>query len=579
MSNSIYDSDLKPTMDVRQSNEYTNKNIAINNLIVLVFITLFGLSYLFCPVENTLHSSLISTFVAAGVLIVLFQWHLHRSTIRNNQNSVWFSTVVNNITDAIITVDCHGNILFISPSTEALSGYTLDELSGKPLSILVPDHLVSGHEADFKKASAIPSNPEYNLRFETLFKHRSGKLINVELSYKESTFQGKRVFISILRDISERLEAEAEKKKLSLAVHNSPSGVMITNFHGDIEYANPKLLQMTGFSQNDVIGKNPRIFSSGEKNRTDYEKMWQTLLSGNSWHDEFRNKRKDGSHYWVIASIAPMYDDRGRLTHFVSVQEDITSLKQANQAMSDAKKIAESALKIRSNFLSNMNHELRTPLNSIIGFAQLLESDPETPLTEEQSECTAQILLSGRHLLALVNEVLDLAKVEAGQYQLTPTNTSALSVIKESIAMTQHLAAQRDITLKFETFPDTLPDIWVDPSKLKQVLINLLSNAIKYNRIGGEVVINIEMIDAARVRINIQDSGVGIPKALQSQVFQPFNRLNMEASGIEGSGIGLALCKQLVELMNGVIGFTSLEGQGATFWVDLPRAESKSPHK
>lgn len=394
--------------------------------------------------------------------------------------------------------------------------------------------------------------------------------ITVEIRSVKTLYNGVPAMVTSLLDISDQVQAEAERRKLSLAVHNSPSGVMITNQDGIIEYANPKLLQMTGYNLSEVIGKNPRLFNSGEKTQADYEKMWNTLLSGNSWYDEFRNKRKDGQHYWVIASIAPMYDDLGEITHFVSVQEDITSIKQANQVMVEAKELAEKALKARSDFLSNMNHELRTPLNAIIGFAQLLEFDEDAPLNEEQLEYVGQIATSGRHLLNLINEVLDLAKIEAKQYQLNPTHFHLLSIVKDAIGMLQPMAATRAVHLELLAPVGSLPAVYADLGKVKQIVINLLTNAIKYNREQGEVRVELFMSDAKHIRMHVQDNGIGIPDALKAEVFQPFHRLNAENSGIEGTGIGLAFCKNVVELMQGEIGFDSEEGKGSLFWIELP---------
>ena len=560
---------LAPENCIRQA----KKCLMIGNLALLLFMLALTFCYIFCPIDDAVHRLLIGTLIAVGAGALVNQWGQQKKGEKDSQDSLWFSTVVNNIADGILTVDTQGKILFASPAMEQISGFTPDELVDQPLTVLVPNHLLERHNATFTRIVNGRQSPDCSQRLEAALKQSNGQVVYVEMSYQESLFQGQRVFVGILRDISERHRAEEERRKLSLAVRNSPSGVMITNHLGEIEYANPKLLQMTGFSKEEVIGKNPRIFSSQEKTSEEYQNMWQTLLSGNRWYDEFKNKRKDGSHYWVVASIAPMYDDQGCLTHFVSVQEDITSIKQANQAMSDAKEMAESALKARSDFLSNMNHELRTPLNAIIGFAQLLESDPDLPLSPEQEEYTEQIMQSGQHLLALINEVLDLAKTEAGQYQLTPINAHALSITKESIAMIQHLAEQNGIQLKLNAICEKLPPILADPGKLKQVMINLISNAIKYNRPDGEVTVNIEVVDTDSIRISVKDTGVGIPTEMQDQVFQAFNRLNAEGSDIEGSGIGLALCKNLIELMDGGIGFVSEEGVGTTFWVDLPQAK------
>ena len=540
-----------------------------------IVVVVMTLSYLIYPPHLSMYGPMLTGISILTALLLLNQCYLGKQKRKAEQDSQWFNLVLNHVAETVITVDAKGNILYISPAIEQLCGYQPEELKGHPLLQIVPEYLAEKHLKGFQKVLEQPLPPGQLARVETRVKHKNGHNVDIELSFQETHYQSQRVFVGVLKNIKNRKArqaAEAERQKLALAVHNSPSGVMITDNDGLIEYANPKLLKMTGFDHDEVLGQTPRIFSSGEKSQADYQKMWQSLLSGNSWYDEFRNKRKDGSHYWVVASIAPMYNESGELTHFVSVQEDITSIKQANQAMTDAKNLAEQALQARSEFLANMNHELRTPLNAIIGFAQLLESDPGTPLNTEQMEYTEQIISSGRHLLGLINEVLELARIESGHYQLTPVNTNALSVTRESIAMVQHMSEQHNIHMELSVPEHRLPLVYADPGKLKQILLNLLSNAIKYNRPDGKVTVSIQESDEDKVRIAIQDTGIGIPRSLHDQVFQSFNRLHVEEMDIEGTGIGLALSKNLAELMEGSIGFESAEEQGSTFWVELPFA-------
>ena len=252
-------------------------------------------------------------------------------------------------------------------------------------------------------------------------------------------------------------------------------------------------------------------------------------------------------------------------------------LKKSQQDVLLAKEHAELASKAKSDFLSSMSHELRTPMNAIIGFGEMIKHQTVGPVSKQQDEYLDYILQSGHHLLSLINDVLELSKVESGVIEVRPEDISVADAIAETVRQVRAKAEKRSIFININL--DELKDnssvsaIYVDPIRFKQVLINLLSNAIKYNREGGKIDILCTCDDVDVIRIAISDSGEGIPPLAQEQIFQPFNRLGREAGPIEGTGIGLAITKDLVERMNGKIYFESIPGMGTTFWVEFPRSE------
>lgn len=269
-----------------------------------------------------------------------------------------------------------------------------------------------------------------------------------------------------------------------------------------------------------------------------------------------------------ITRVVGGYEDTWE--RVITVHEDITERRQNELALIAAKAEAENANQAKSQFLSSMSHELRTPLNAVMGFSQLFEYDKS--LTQQQQSKAHDIYEAGSHLLSLINDILDLSRIESGEFNLSIEVVPLLEIIEDAVNWIGNLAIEKNISIEFDAtvFEGILVE--VDRLKLKQILLNLLSNAVKYNRPEGRVSIICEPLDE-RIRIGIKDTGPGIPERLKDALFEPFNRLGAETSGIEGTGIGLVITRQLVIKMNGSIDVDSSVGKGSTFWVELPRAK------
>ncbi|MGE4278927.1 MAG: ATP-binding protein [Magnetospirillum sp.] len=376
-------------------------------------------------------------------------------------------------------------------------------------------------------------------------------------------------------EIRERQGHERLARMLRNALEYSGTMVLITNIDGIIEYANPSFYKATGYEPEDIVGQNPSLLRHRELSPP-ASTLWPTIRDGRTWTGMFCNRCKDGSALWVSATISPVVDSSGLTTHYVAVEEDATSRRVGEEELVQAKQAAEAASLAKSEFLSSMSHELRTPMNAILGFAQLLASAEDSELGERQRFYADSILKSGNHLLSLVNDILDMARIEAGRLSLSFEPVPLERVLAEIKPMIGPMAERRKVTLIDEITGRAPPVLEADFIRLKQVLINLASNAIKYNRSGGTVRFTLSHGETGPVRISVSDTGIGIPEKRKAEVFLPFARLGAEASSVEGTGIGLTISKMLIESMGGQIGFFTQENLGTTFWLEVPRSAQQN---
>ena len=363
--------------------------------------------------------------------------------------------------------------------------------------------------------------------------------------------------INATRQMLQKTIYELIQQKSALDSH---AIVSIADKQGNITYVNDKFCEISGYSRDELIGKNHRLLKSDVHPDKFYKELWQVIFGGEVWHGQICNKCKDGSYYWVESTISPFLDDKGTPYQYISIRTDITHLREATFQ-------AEKANRSKSLFLSSMSHELRTPLNAILGFSQLINlKNKDEPIQEYNEE----ILNAGKHLLDLINEILDLAKIESGKLDLFIDSYSLKEILKFCLLMIKPSADKR--LIKVENNGDSLSDakINIDEKRFKQVLLNILSNAIKYNKEKGSLRIDYSLQNNEMLYLSITDTGKGIAKNQQKNIFEPFNRAGEEGSTISGSGLGLVITKNLIEQMNGSIGFESTENEGSCFWIKVP---------
>ncbi|HEB82259.1 MAG TPA: response regulator [Gammaproteobacteria bacterium] len=384
---------------------------------------------------------------------------------------------------------------------------------------------------------------------------------------------GKRVFNNTQQNIRLRLEADNRERAIELmhqkqALHLQNTPLAIIEFDLDLNVTewNKSAETMFGYRRHEAIGENILRLILPRDSSEEAEKLWQRLLNYEAVIGAIiENKTKNRDKIFCEWFITPLTDQQHRIVGIAAMALDITDKKINEQAIIKSKEAAEKASHAKSDFLSSMSHELRTPLNAILGFTQLLKY--EKTLTDKQKSHIEEISSAGNLLLELVNQILDLARIEKGHLQLSLEKVNLADTLSECQAMIAPLAEQNQLSLDINTRVEGY--VIADYTRLKQVMLNLLSNAIKYNRKNGSIRIRIKQKQDDRIYIGIIDTGPGISEELQQEIFQPFNRLNA-ASNIEGTGIGLSISKQLMEMMGGSIGVISKIDEGSEFWIELP---------
>jgi PAS domain S-box-containing protein len=350
-------------------------------------------------------------------------------------------------------------------------------------------------------------------------------------------------------------------------VEESPTSVMITDPLGNVEYVNSKFTLLTGFSRAEVIGRNPRFLKSGVQPPAVYASLWRTIASGGEWRGELCNRKKSGELYWELAAISAIRNSEGEIAHYLAVKEDITDRKAMEDLLWHAKATAEAANRAKSRFLADMSHELRTPLNSILGFSQLLELQGGESLSGKQREYLRWIREGGEHLLDMVNDVLDLSKVEAGRIELEKAPFDPSALIRRVLTTVRSLAAKKHLRIE-TSLPDDGTVLDADEVRVKQVLYNLLSNAIKFTGRDKRIGVEAHARDT-ELLVTVWDEGIGIPAEDLVKIFEPYTQSRAGQRG-EGTGLGLAIAKRLVELHGGTIAVESTAGTGSRFTVSLP---------
>jgi PAS domain S-box-containing protein len=483
----------------------------------------------------------------------------------------------------------HGKIIDINASGSHMLGKELPHLINSKFRLFVSDETKPIFDIFLRNAFCSQTDETSGI---TLISP-DNLPIYVHLS-EHITKNGEQCMVSMV-DITERIQSEEKLKLLGRAIEQSPVMVVITDKEGNIRYTNPKFTEITGYSLNEVVGQNPRILKSGEQSSEFYNELWKTILSGNDWHGEFHNRKKNGDLYWESAVISSFVNDSGDIAYFFSVKEDITEKKQMIADLIKAKEKAEESDHLKTSFLNNISHEIRTPFNSILGFLSIIQDDDLT--SSERDEYISIINKSACRLMNTINDIVEISQIQTGQMKLTASETNIKRLTGELFDLFKTDAESQKLEFTITNdLPDNIECISTDGIKLKTILSILIGNAIKFTK-AGSIGFGIKCRDKANrrdkvedhsrvkacldptaspvptveIEFSIKDTGIGISGNKQQAIFERF----MQADGsntrqFEGSGLGLSIAKAYVEMLDGKIWVKSEEGKGSTFYFTIP---------
>jgi PAS domain S-box-containing protein len=681
---------------------------------VLVGAEVVAVLEFFATAPRELDAALLDVMAHVGAQLgrVIERAHAERSLREREER---YRLIAENTSDLIQIFDHAGRFTYASPSHAHVLGVDPIELIGaRPEDLTHPDDQAALCER-WNDLIAKPGTAHATFRA----RHVDGSWRWIEASVTATQWQGANCIVSVARDVTERRQAEEQLRRLSQAVEQSTSTIVITDTHGYIEYANPAFAKTTGYTITEALGQHTRIFKSGRTSPEAYRQLWETITSGNEWRGEFRNKKKNGELYWESAVISPIKNAEGVITSFLAVKEDITARKRAEadlrvaearystlieqipaiiytanidatsstryvspqieailgftpaewladpelwlkqihpddraSVLADVERaqtsdtpvpaeyrsftrdgrivwlrdaarvvrdeagtplfmqgitlditerkrieaalIEERALlarrveertadlsvanaelaraaRLKDEFLSSMSHELRTPLNAVLGLSEALREETYGALNDQQDRALQTIAESGQHLLALINDILDLAKIGAGKLELEREPLDVSTICQASLRLVKQAAMNKRIAIESAIDP-AVNSLQADGRRLKQILVNLLSNAVKFTSESGRVGLEVRG-DAARhsVDFTVWDTGIGIAPEHLNRLFQPFVQLDSRlARQYEGTGLGLALVYRMAEMHGGGVSVSSELGVGSRFTVSLP---------
>lgn len=476
-----------------------------------------------------------------------------------------------NLHAVVSMTDLDGNITYANDNFCEASGYTREELLGKNHRILKS----GAHGPAFYKGmwQTLADGDPWHGQIKNRRKDGGFYWVEATISPMFGS-HGERIgYISVRTEITSTMELLESQRLQARVIEMAGDSIIIADARlPDIPliHVNPAFEEMTGYSLGEILGKNCRFMNLDDRDQPGLEAIRAAVREGSEVRTVIRNYKKDGSLFYNEIHLFPVIDERGGLSHFVAIEQDVTKRILLEDSLKKAKEAADRANRAKSDFLTLISHELRTPLNAILGYAQLLGMPGQTSLSDEESHYVDQIQKAGWHLLELIDQLLDLGRIESGNILITPTVVDLRELVEESFLM-----ARAHYEKKRISFLNLVPAGLLsraDRDRLRQVLINLFSNAAKYSDPEREVTATGTVQDEFTVLLSVSDQGWGMTPEQKEHLFESFNRLGAEEKGVSGTGVGLVIVKQLVEKMGGTIRVESEPNRGSAFMIVLPRA-------
>ena len=503
--------------------------------------------------------------------------------------------IVEGTTDAIFVKDMEGRYVLANQATARVMGLEQRDILGRDDAALFDPETARSIAAMDRKVLARGALTTFEE--ETVNVHGEAAAFHTVKGLLRDQDGAVIGLFGIARDISERRRAEQALRTLSQALEQSPGSVIITDLDANIEYVNAAFVNTTGYSRDEILGKNPRLLQSGKTPRDTYDALWAAMVGGESWQGEFVNRRKNGEEYVEYARLAPVRRMDGSISHYLAVNEDVSEkrriadelarhrdhledlVEQRTRELQAATTAAEASARAKGAFLANMSHEIRTPLNAINGMAHLIRRDGLTP---RQADKLTKLMAASDHLLAIINAILDLSRIDSEKFELAASPVNMAALVASVLDVMGNEARSKG--LRLETRLDVpAATLLGDETRLRQALLNYVANAIKFTA-AGEILIQVRTLredeDAALLRFSVQDPGIGIAADSLPRLFSAFEQAdNSTTRQYGGTGLGLAITRKLAELMGGEAGAESVPGRGSTFWFTARLAKGARPRE